>query len=87
MKATLRRLSIRREKKQMGTDAESRCDPFDIVDRDVALASLNTTIICAVHLDFVGKILLAQATRQTIATDIRRYCAPEQTRMRALHTA
>ncbi len=71
----------------MGTDTESRRNTFDIVDRDVALASLNTTIICAVHLDFVSKILLAQATRQTIATDIGRYCAPEQTRMRALHIA
>lgn len=87
MKATLCRPSIRLKQEQVGTDAESRRNTFDIVDRDVALASLNTTIICAVHLDFVSKILLTQATRQTIATDIRRHCAPEQTRMRALHIA
>ena len=72
---------------QKGADAKTLRNPFDVVDRHVALAALDAAEIGSVHFDLEREILLAQAARAPVAADVRCQNAPEQTRMRTLHAA
>lgn len=58
---------------KMGIDPQSLCNSLDVVDRDVALAPLDSAEICSIHLNIEGKILLTQAARFPVAADIRSY--------------
>lgn len=78
--------SFRPKKQLIGVDPEAFGNALNVVNRHIPLTPLDTAVIRPVHLDLVSEILLAQAKGLPIAAGIRRYDAPEQTRMRALHT-
>jgi len=57
----------------MGVDAEPFRNSLNIINRYIALAAFNPAEICPVHLNIVGKILLAHAKRLPVTADIGRY--------------
>lgn len=57
----------------MRADLEPFCNSLDIVDGDVAFAPLDATEISSVHLDVIGKVLLANAERLPEIADICSY--------------
>src|SRR3546814_7401270 len=69
----------------MGIGPQSLCNSLDVVDRDVALAPLDSAEICSIHLNIEGKILLTQAARFPVAADIRSYDLASASGMGALN--
>jgi hypothetical protein len=78
---------VRFGEQKLRIDAKTFCDALDIIDRDVALASFHTAVIGAVHLDFVGEVLLADAALLSDAPEIGRQNATELAGMGAFHAA
>lgn len=58
---------------------------LNIVDRNVALAPLDAPEISAVHLNVVGKVLLADAALLTIVADICGQNLAQPSRMGPFH--
>src|SRR3546814_14584103 len=54
---TLFRSIVAVHQQKMGIDPQSLCNSLDVVDRDVALAPLDSAEICSIHLNIEGKIL------------------------------
>lgn len=57
----------------MRVDIQSFRNPLDIINRHIALAALDSADIRSVHLNIIGKILLAHAQRLPMAADICSY--------------
>lgn len=58
---------------------------LDIIDRDIALAPLDAAKISPVHLDIIGKILLADAQLLAETANIRGYDPAQTSGMGAFH--
>lgn len=54
----------------MGNDLQGRRNTFDIVDGDIAPPAFNFAELGPVHIDIIGKDLLAHAEGLPVSADI-----------------
>ncbi len=69
----------------MGVYSQPLRNPLDIINRNIAFTAFNPAEIRPVHLDVVGKILLAHAKRLPVAPDIRSYDRAQASGVSAFH--